>query len=55
MERALGPAYARSWAEQQVISTLGHRTVAEALDSGDPPKKVWHAVWERLDLPPAER
>ena len=31
MERVLGPAYARTWAEQQVISDLGHRTVAEAL------------------------
>jgi len=55
MEHVLGPAYARAWAEQQVISALGHRTVAEALEAGQPPKQVWRAVWERLELPPSER
>ena len=55
MEHALGPAYARTWADQQVIAGLGHRTVTEALDAGEPPKQVWRAVWERLDLPPSER
>ena len=55
MEEALGAAYARTWAQQQVISDLGHRTVAEALDAGEPPKRVWRVVWERLELPPSER
>lgn len=55
MEHALGPAYARTWAEQQVMSTLGGRTVAEALAAGESPKQVWQAVWERLELPPSER
>ena len=55
MEHALGSAYARTWAEQQVISDLGHRTVVEALDSGATPKQVWRAVWERLELPASER
>ncbi len=55
MEHALGPAYARTWAEQQVMSSLGGRTVTEALAAGDPPKRVWHAVWERLELPPSEK
>jgi hypothetical protein len=55
MEHALGAAYARTWAQQQVISDLGHRTVTEALDDGEPPKRVWRAVWERLDLPPSEK
>lgn len=55
MEQALGRAYARSWAEQQVMSTLGDRTVAEALAAGEPPKAVWRAVWERLELPPSEK
>ena len=55
MEHALGPAYARTWAEQQVMSTLGGRTVVEALESGEPPKDVWAAVWERLGLPASER
>lgn len=55
MESALGPAYARSWAEQFVIGELGERTVAEALDAGEPPKAVWGAVWRALGLPPSER
>jgi hypothetical protein len=55
MEHALGAAYARTWAEQQVIGDLGNRTVAEALEAGEPPKRVWRVVWERLDLPPAEK
>jgi hypothetical protein len=55
MEDALGPAYARVWAEQQVMAALGHRTVTEALAAGETPKRVWLAVWERLELPASER
>ncbi|NUS51889.1 MAG: DUF3046 domain-containing protein [Nocardioidaceae bacterium] len=55
MDHALGPAYARSWAEQQVLADLGGRTVIEALDAGEPPKAVWRAVWARLELPAADR
>src|SRR5690242_1298099 len=35
MEQALGPAYARTWAEQQVLAELDHRTVQEALAQGE--------------------
>jgi hypothetical protein len=55
MEQALGRAYARSWAEQQVLETLGGRTVVEALEAGESPKQVWRAVWERLELPATQR
>ena len=55
MDQNLGRAYSRTWAEQQVIAGLDHRTVVEALEAGEPPKRVWHAVWERLELPPSER
>ena len=56
MEAALGsPAYARHWSEQQVIASLGGRTVLEALDSGEAPKDVWRAVREKLELPQSER
>ena len=55
MERHLGPAYARTWAYEQVLPELEERTVAQALDEGWPPKAVWRAVWSRLELPPAER
>lgn len=55
MERALGPAYARHWASQQVIAELGGRTVQEALDAGEPPKAVWTAVWRTLGLPAVDK
>ena len=55
MEEALGPAYARSWAAQFVISELGGVTAQQALDRGVPPKEVWAAVWRALGLPPSAR
>ena len=55
MEQALGPAYARIWAQQHVLGSLGERTVAESLDAGEPPKTVWRAVWAELGLPARER
>ncbi len=55
MDHALGPAYSRVWAQQQVMSSLGGRSAAEALAAGESPKRVWHAVWEHLGLPPSER
>jgi Protein of unknown function (DUF3046) len=55
MEHALGPAYARVWADQQVIGDLGGRTVTQALEAGEPPKQVWRVVWERLELPASEK
>ncbi len=55
MDAALGPAYAHAWADQFVIAELGERTVSEALDAGEPPKRVWAAVWRALQLPPSER
>ncbi len=55
METALDPAYARTWASQQVLGELGGRTVDEALAAGEDPKTVWRAVWAALDLPAGDR
>ena len=55
MNAALGPAYARSWADQFVIAQLDGRTAAEALAAGVLPKEVWRAVWSALELPPVDR
>lgn len=55
MDEALGPAYARVWADSQVIGPLGGRTVREALDAGMAPKEVWREVWRVLELPPSQR
>ena len=55
MEHALGPTYAAVWASQQVLADLGGRTVEQALEAGEPPKQVWRAVAERLELPEQQR
>ncbi len=55
MHDALGEAYARVWADTQVLADLGGRTVQQALSAGEEPKQVWRAVWATLDLPARER
>ena len=55
MDRQLGSAYARTWAETQVIAALDGRTVVEALAAGESAKNVWRAVWTHLELPPSDR
>jgi hypothetical protein len=55
MELALGGAYARVYARQQVFAELGGRTVDEALAAGETPKKVWRVVAEALALPESQR
>jgi hypothetical protein len=55
MEAALGAAYSRVWAREQVIEGLGGRTVAQAFDEGEDTKTVWRAVWKALELPARER
>ena len=55
LEEVLQPAYAHSWASDQVIGSLGSRTVVEALDDGVPPKEVWREVWRFLELPASQR
>lgn len=55
MESHLGPAYARSWAKDQVLSQLGGRSVQQALDEGMDTKTVWRAVADALELPRRDR
>lgn len=55
MERFLGAAYARTWSREQVLADLDGRTVDQALDQGESPKRVWQAVWRTLGLPASER
>lgn len=55
MEHQFGVGYASSVASDQVLSELGGRTVAEALDAGDDPKVVWRGVCAAFDVPARER
>ncbi len=51
LTEALGEAYVRVWAEQQVLDELDGRTVAEALADGVNAKRIWRAAWRFLELP----
>lgn len=55
LDEALGEAYARSWADLHVMSELDGRTASQALAAGVPPKQVWAAVWQALELPATQR
>lgn len=55
MEARFGVTYARSYATDQVLATLGGRTVERALADGDDAKAVWRAVCEATNAPAAER
>jgi hypothetical protein len=55
MEARFGARYAGSVAADLAISSLGSRTVNESLAAGVPPKKVWEAVCETVEIPLADR
>ncbi len=55
MDTRFGATYARSYAADQVLSTLGSRTVDQALAQGEDVKLVWRAVCDAVDAPASER
>lgn len=55
MEASLGAAYAQTYARDQVLNSLGGRSIAEALSQGEDVQRVWRAVWAHLELPESER
>jgi hypothetical protein len=44
METLFGTSYADSYARDQVLATLGGRTVHQALAAGEDAKDVWRGV-----------
>ncbi len=51
MDLTFGSAYARSWADDQVLAALGGRTVVQALDQGEDTRTVWDAVCAHAEVP----
>jgi hypothetical protein len=50
-----GGARAAAVSRDHVFAELGGRTVEEALDAGIEPRKVWRAVCDVYEVPPARR
>jgi hypothetical protein len=54
MAQEFGEIRADMLARDHVFSSLGGRTVDQALEAGLPPKEIWRAVCEAFEVP-AER
>jgi hypothetical protein len=55
MDEEFGVGYARTVARDQVIAGLGGRTVDEALAAHVPPRQVWFALCDVMDVPVERR
>ena len=55
MDDEFTPAYARTLAAHQTLPDAGGRTAEEALAAGVPPRMVWLAVCEQMQVPPERR
>lgn len=55
MEGEFGAGYAHTLARSHVLGSLSDRTAEQALDAGMPPRDVWHALCDAMDVPPERR
>lgn len=55
VEEVFGAVYGRTLAADQVVGALGNRTAAQAIEDGDEPRTVWHALCDALDVPEPKR
>lgn len=55
IDEVFGSAYGRALAREQILPALEGRTPVAALEDGDEPRNVWHALCDALDIPDAER
>jgi hypothetical protein len=55
MDDEFGAGYARTVARDQVMAALGGRTAQEALRARVPPRQVWSALCDLMEVPSARR
>jgi len=55
MSQEFGEIRAEMLARDHVFSSLGNRTVDQALDAGLSAKEIWRAVCEVFEVPPERR
>jgi hypothetical protein len=51
LDDEFGHTQGRALIRDLVIATLGHRSALQALDEGAPPKDVWMALCEAMEVP----
>jgi hypothetical protein len=51
MANEFGEVRADMLAQDHVFSSLGGRTVDQALEAGLPPKEIWRAVCDAFEVP----
>ena len=55
MNDEFGESYATSLARGHTLHALADQTVLEALESGVPPRTVWLALCDDMDVPESRR
>jgi hypothetical protein len=55
VDEVLGEAQGRELVRTFVVGDLDGRTAQRALDDGEEPRTVWHALCDALGIPDAER
>jgi hypothetical protein len=55
LDHVFGSAYARTLARQLVLTKVGDRTAAQAIEDGVPPRDVWHALCDAMEVPESLR
>jgi hypothetical protein len=55
MSQEFGEVRADMLARDHVFSSLGGRTVDQALEAGLQPKEIWRAVCDAFEVPPDRR
>ena len=51
MTEYFGAGYVESFARDHVVTSLGERTVQQALDAGESTKAIWRAVCVDQEIP----
>jgi hypothetical protein len=55
VDEVFGRAHGRALAHDLVLTALGDRSAAAALEDGDEPRAVWHALCDAMEVPDALR
>ena len=51
IDEEFGPGQGRALVRDHVLSGLGHRTAAQAIEAGVPLRQIWLTLCEDLDVP----